>query len=129
MTAFKVFLINKYIVPSHPWSRSNLEEAMGCQQSHLGFSGTLRKTTCFMILDFGRGHRHIPGVCHDFIVITMLFSFRLSSGHLSQRCSSIPQVGENQAGEKKVANLSGGQKTSHGPMSAVMSAQKNKNRG
>lgn len=60
MAAFKVSLINRCILPSHPWSKSNLEEAMGCQQSYLGFSGTLRKTTCFMILDFGGGPQAHP---------------------------------------------------------------------
>lgn len=72
---------------------------------------------------------HIPCVGHEITMMTMLLSFRLSFGHLSQRCSSIPQVGGNQAGGKKAASLSGGQKISHGPMSAVMSAQKSKNKG
>lgn len=56
-------------------------------------------------------------------------SSRPSFGHLFQRCSSIPQVGANQAGAKKAASPSGGLKISRGQMSGATSAQKSKSRG
>lgn len=93
----------------------------------LKLPGTLQEALCFIISEFCGKYRHIPGIFHDYW--WPLLSSRPSFGHLFQRCSSTPLVGENQAGAKKAASPSGGLKIFRGQMSGAMSARRSKSRG
>lgn len=121
------YIVPIYIIFSHPWSYSNLWKVGFSSVTFWNSLGPSRKALCFIISEFCGKYRHIPGIFHDYW--WPLLSSRPSFGHLFQRCSSTPLVGENQAGAKKAASPSGGLKIFRGQMSGAMSARRSKSRG